>query len=211
MEYYTDREFYIDKGLRGLVLCTRAKELVLMMFEKPGCPYCTGAKPILARLAEHWAGTLRVRSVNLHTYPSLIDMSQQTIAPLTMVPTIILYTNGRPYVMYDGDITEPGLFEFCRSMVAQIRARQTSHNGSRDRDEWGQAGGGSVHGDRERERERDRGGHPGGGGGQGGGAHDPLGTESASRDPQEAAGMGVPYNSVLCDKNRCYLVMDGGQ
>lgn len=161
MDFLTDRDFFIDQGQKGKLLCTRRTDLSLVVFHTPACPYCETAKPILAKIADRWKNVLSVRSVNLTLYPSIVEMSNYTLAPLRSVPTIILYVNGRPYVMYEGDIKEKDMFEFCEAMVQQLRAQQNMSHGmmsSQNRDEWNRTGGGGS-------------GSSGGGGGAESGRH----------------------------------------
>jgi len=205
MDFLTDRDFYIDQGQKGKLLCTRRTDMSLVAFHTPACPYCETAKPILAKIADRWKNVLSVRSVNLITYPSIVEMSAYTLAPLRSVPTIILYVNGRPYVMYEGDIVEKDMFEFCEAMVQQLRAQQNMSHGmmsSQNRDEWNRTGGGNGSGS------------SGGGGGadggrQGGGYAEPTPTLGGEAQPtSQGSNETLPYNVVICDKNRCYLVMD---
>ena len=50
--------------------------------------------------------------VNVSTSKKLVDMTRQTTSPITYVPLLILYVNGRPYMKYDGEKSDTAIRNF---------------------------------------------------------------------------------------------------
>jgi hypothetical protein len=193
LEYHTEKEFYVDKSMRGngLVMCHRSKGQSLVFFFKPDCQHCATAYPHIKRLASEMHNRLQFVMVNLNSHPGLIDMSAQTVHPLEFVPVVVYYHNNRPYAMYDGDIVYDNIRTFATTMCDQIRSHHTRGervDGSEQRDARFGANNNNVitapvSSD-----------------------HEVTDSSGNKLDPKEY-GQGTPYNLVKCDKHRCYLSM----
>jgi hypothetical protein len=55
----------------------------------------------------------------------VIKMSRQSITPLKNVPHIILYVNGRPYKLYEGEFHPDHLGGFIMKIIEQMQEQQS--------------------------------------------------------------------------------------
>src|SRR4051812_4399803 len=105
LSYLNSREFFVQPGKRGHVLCNRVKGMSLVLFYSDSCRHCHSIKPIFKELQKYVPSCV----IALHNIQddgmAVSIMSQQTIAPIKYVPYIVLYINGRPFMRYDGPST----------------------------------------------------------------------------------------------------------
>lgn len=101
-------DFALRRGEQGnlLSLVADLRSLVLILFYSNECPHCDTLINKFKQLPQLMHGCL-FAMVNINRNMSIVEKSQQTVAPITYVPDMILYVNGNPYIRYDGahDIT----------------------------------------------------------------------------------------------------------
>jgi thioredoxin 1 len=68
-----------------------AERPVLVDFSAPNCHPCDVVRPILAGLAEQWAGVLDVVEVDVHAHP---DLGRRY--DVLGTPTLVLFRDGEP-------------------------------------------------------------------------------------------------------------------
>jgi thiol-disulfide isomerase/thioredoxin len=105
--FLTNEDFGITKGTKGPILSNNIKGLSLILFYSTQCNYCQNFIPIFKRLPGTINGC-QFGMINVSQNRQTTELSKQTVAPITYVPYIILYVNGKPYMRYDGpqDINE---------------------------------------------------------------------------------------------------------
>ena len=104
--FLTSQDFNISKGERGSLLCNKIPGFSLILFYSTQCAYCHKVIPIFKQLPQFIRGC-QFAILNVSKNNQLVRMSKSTIAPLEYVPYIILYTEGNPFMRYEGahDIT----------------------------------------------------------------------------------------------------------
>ena len=100
-------DFNITRGAKGDILCNFIPNYSLILFYSTKCPHCQILIPIFKKLPGTINGC-QFGMVNVSTNKKLVELSKDTILPITYVPLIILYVNSKPYMIYKGvnDINE---------------------------------------------------------------------------------------------------------
>ena len=129
--FLSSEDFSIGKGIKGPILCNNIPSLSLILFYSTNCKYCFELMPIFKKLPGMIMGC-QFGIINVSTNKEVINMSNQTIVPIEYIPYILLYVNGRPYIMYKGpsDIAEIG--KFIKEVAHSI---QSNSNNSFMKDE----------------------------------------------------------------------------
>ena len=63
--------------------------------------------------------------INVSKNKDIVRLSKETIAPITYVPYVILYHNGKPYMRYDGPADLKAIQEFIVEVANSIQSRQS--------------------------------------------------------------------------------------
>jgi len=118
----TYKDFFIADGTRGKILCTKVKGICLVMFFSPACDYCKHFLPSFDKLSKTLNGCM-FAIMNVNQNKPIIGMSKNTIIPITYVPYILLYVDGKPFMRYDGPKDENEIkrfiFEITRKFSIQ--------------------------------------------------------------------------------------------
>jgi thiol-disulfide isomerase/thioredoxin len=122
--YLNSNDFYITEGSKGKVLCNYLKDLTFVLFHADAdkCPHCEELIPEFKKLP-HFIQSCKFALVNLNKNQDIIAKSNQTIAPVTYVPYMILYVNGRPFLRYEGNRTLKDLVEFINEVIQRIKSK----------------------------------------------------------------------------------------
>lgn len=118
--FLNDKDFYIGDGIRGQLLYTTVKGIVLVFFSATMCEICQNFIPEFKQLPQMVAGC-QFAIINLSSYPKVFHMSKQTIMPLTEVPYIVLYVNGKPMLRYDDIYDATIIANFISSTVRKLQ------------------------------------------------------------------------------------------
>lgn len=73
----------------------RLPGFVFVMFKMPQCPGCKAIAPVMAQLATE-DRRVSYAMVDISVHKDVVRMSRQTVTPIQAVPTLILYSEGRP-------------------------------------------------------------------------------------------------------------------
>ena len=109
--FLRSQDFTLQKGTKGNILCNSIPGFSLILFYSTQCEYCKTFIPIFKKLP-HSVGGCQFGMINVSHNKNAILLSRNSIAPITVVPYVILYVNGKPYMRYQGpqDIQEIARF-----------------------------------------------------------------------------------------------------
>jgi len=110
--FLTSDDFQLQRGQKGPILCCpNFKGISLILFYSTQCEHCQNIIPIFKRLPGSIGGC-QFGMINVSNNKKCVMLSRETIAPIKVVPYILLYVNGRPYMRYNGPhkIEEIGRF-----------------------------------------------------------------------------------------------------
>lgn len=118
-----NEDFNISKGTKGNILCHSIPGFSLILFYSTQCPHCQVLIPIFKRLPGTIGGC-QFGMCNVSTNKMLIKMSNETISPISFVPNLLLFVNGKPFMRYSGpsDINE--IKRFVIEVAQKIQSKQ---------------------------------------------------------------------------------------
>lgn len=116
-------DFSIQPSTRGgEVLCHEIRGISVILFYSTKCDFCQKLIPIFKRLPGQIGGA-QFGMANVSSDPNIVMMSRKTIAPITYVPLIILFVNGRPFIRLDQSPTEENIKKFVFDVGNKIQAQ----------------------------------------------------------------------------------------
>ena len=113
--FLNDEDFTIGKGTKGPILCTNIPGYSLVLFYSNKCPHCKALDPIFRKLPGTIQGC-QFAMLNVNNSQKCVQLSKNTIAPITYVPCLILHVSGRPFMRYQG----PHDFENIRRFIVEV-------------------------------------------------------------------------------------------
>lgn len=127
--FLTANDFDIKDDNKGnKILEHSVLGFTLVLFYSTNCVHCNKLTPIFKQLPGTLSGCL-FGMINVNKNTLVIKKSEHTITPLTYVPYIILYYNGRPYMRYDGPSTMTDIQTFVRNVTDSIKRQIESEGG----------------------------------------------------------------------------------
>lgn len=121
--YFESDDFTIQRDVKGDMLCHSTPGFCLLLFYSTHCQYCQSLIPIFKSLPTILGGcTFGMLNVSLNK--KCVAISQKTITPITYVPYIVLYINGKPYMTYKGPNTENDIVRFIKDVSNNLQQRQ---------------------------------------------------------------------------------------
>ena len=111
--YLTEKDFEIRQNTKGnlLGLSSESNGMNLILFYSKECKFCDDLLTQFKQLPRLILGC-KFSMLNINHYHNVIEMSKNTISPITYVPDLILYVNGLPYMRYDGSNTKDAIKDF---------------------------------------------------------------------------------------------------
>lgn len=130
--FLTSDDFQLFRGTKGSIMGTSIPGFSLILFYSTQCEHCQTLIPIFKRLPGT-VGGCQFGMINVSHNKSCVMMSRKTIAPIQVVPYIILYVNGKPYMRYKGpqDAKEIARFIVEVSQQAQQNVKRTNKTESK--------------------------------------------------------------------------------
>lgn len=125
--FLSSDDFVLSKGTKGNILCTSIPGFSLILFYSTQCPHCQNLLPIFKRLPGSINGC-QFGIINVSTNKNCIRLSKDTISPITYVPYIILYINGRPFLRYSGPSIESEIRRFVFEVAQKVQSKQKFSN-----------------------------------------------------------------------------------
>lgn len=121
--FLTSADFNVSKGTKGDILCNAIPGFSLILFYSTQCTHCQSLIPIFKKLPGTLGGC-QFGMINVSMNKQCVNMSKGTIAPITYVPYIILYINGRPFMSYKGPPDADEIREFVVEVSENIKNKQ---------------------------------------------------------------------------------------
>jgi len=121
--FLSSDDFYISKGTKGNILCNSIPGFSLVLFYSMQCPHCKNLIPIFKKLPGTIGGC-QFGMINVSTNKECIKMSKETILPITYVPTIILFVNSKPFMIYRGPHVESEIRRFILEVAQKVNNKQ---------------------------------------------------------------------------------------
>jgi len=144
--FLSDQDFSLQQGKKGRILCNNLPGVSLVLFFSKQCEHCGTVFPIFAALPHRIPGC-QFAILNISMFPGVAQKAQQTIAPITHVPFIILYVNGKPFMKYNGKKTYEDISNFVGEVLSRIQSKRNFSSNSKvevEGDELQEYAGGSI-------------------------------------------------------------------
>lgn len=121
--FLSSDDFNIDAGSKGPLLCCNGlRGFSLIFFYSTQCVYCQNFIPIFKKLPGTIGGC-QFAMINVSKNKDVIRLSRESIAPITYVPYICLYVNGKPFIRYEGPHDEGELRRFIVDVATKLQNR----------------------------------------------------------------------------------------
>jgi len=121
--FLDSEDFHITKGTKGNIMCHNIPGFTLVLFYSTQCTYCKTLIPIFKKLPGTIGGC-QFGMINVTTNKKCVSLSRETITPITYVPYIILYINGRPFMCYKGPHDIKEIHRFIVEVSQKMQNRQ---------------------------------------------------------------------------------------
>ena len=128
--FLSENDFSIQQGKKGYILCTNLPSISLVLFYSKQCNSCNDTIPIFQRLPQLVYGC-QFSLLNVSNNMGVVAMSNKTSVPLTHVPFIILYVNGKPFMKYNGPKTLKDIANFVNEVLSRIKSTNNFSSNSR--------------------------------------------------------------------------------
>lgn len=125
-------DFYVTNGTKGTILCNKIKRLSLIMFYVTECQYYGQYIPIFKVLPTYLNGC-HFGIINLSQNFGVVEMSRKTVLPITAVPLILLFVDGKPYWQYSGSANIDEISNFVIQMSQEIDKRYSTMGSTNSR------------------------------------------------------------------------------
>lgn len=135
--FLTSADFSIQKGSKGNIMCHQIPGFSLILFYSTHCTHCQTLIPVFKRLPGTIGGC-QFGMINVSTNKECIAMARNTIAPIKYVPYIVLYVNGKPFMVYKGPYDSGEISRFVIEVANSLRKkRQFSSSKQEDKKQQG--------------------------------------------------------------------------
>ena len=121
--FLTSEDFQLSRGTKGPVMGHSIPGFSLILFYSTQCEHCQSLIPIFKKLPGT-VGGCQFGMINVSHNKKCVIMSRETSSPIQVVPYIILYVNGKPYMRYKGPHDAGEIARFI--VEVSRRARQSS-------------------------------------------------------------------------------------
>ena len=130
--FLTTEDFSIQRAVRGgYIMCTNnIQGFCLILFYSTECQYCQSLIPIFKRLPGS-VGGCQFGMINVSNNKQCVIMSRNTIAPIKVVPYIVLYINGKPHMRYNGPYVAEEIGRFIVEVARKVQSQETSDKDER--------------------------------------------------------------------------------
>lgn len=122
---FLDRKHFrvVDGPNNNKLLGMNVLGFSMVLFYSKKCSHCHTFIPIFKQIPKTISGC-KFAMINVSNNPEVAKMSESTITPITYVPYIIFYINGKPFMRYDGPRTEQAIKNFIIEVSKKLKNKQ---------------------------------------------------------------------------------------
>lgn len=120
--FLSSEDFSIVNGTKGTIMVTNIPGFSLILFYSTQCRHCQELIPVFKTLPGTIGGC-QFGMINVSQNKTCISMSKDTIAPVTVVPYLVLYINGKPYMRYQGPHDAKEIARFIIEISKKIQQK----------------------------------------------------------------------------------------
>ena len=120
--FLTAEDFNLQRGTKGGIMCTNIPGFSLVLFYSTQCQHCQTLIPIFKKLPGTIGGC-QFGMINVSHNKRCVLMSRETIAPIKVVPYILLFVNGRPYMRYKGPHDKREITRFIIEVSKKVQSK----------------------------------------------------------------------------------------
>jgi thiol-disulfide isomerase/thioredoxin len=121
--FLTSDDFQVQRGTKGNIMCHGIPGFSLILFYSTHCTHCQTLIPIFKKMPGTINGC-QFGMINVSTNRKCVQMSKNSIAPVSYVPYIVLYINGRPFMVYKGPYDEGEIRRFIIEVANSVQKKQ---------------------------------------------------------------------------------------
>lgn len=121
--FLTSDDFQLQRGAKGNIMCHGIPGFSLILFYSTHCTHCQTLIPIFKKMPGTINGC-QFGMINVSSNRACVQMSKDTIAPVAYVPYIVLYINGRPFMVYKGPYDESEIRRFIVEVANNVQKKQ---------------------------------------------------------------------------------------
>lgn len=116
-------DFTLQQGTKGPIMGHGIPGFSLILFYSTFCDACKSILPVFKRLPGTFNGC-SFGIINVSTNKRCVEMSRGTIAPIKYVPYIVLYIQGKPFMVYKGPPDDNEIRNFIREVANSVQKKQ---------------------------------------------------------------------------------------
>lgn len=121
-------DFRIEQDAKGPLLCHRQGGLCLILFYSRQCESCKRFLPKFKTLPGSSPCFFGMVDID-RAQRRIVRLSEQTVSPITFVPDLILYVDGRPIVRYRGPREIEEILRFISEATQRMQHGQNFTKG----------------------------------------------------------------------------------
>ena len=121
--FLSSEDFVVAKGSKGDILCHGIPGFSLILFYSTQCSHCQQLIPIFKGLPGTIGGC-QFGMINVSSNKKCVNMSRDTIAPISYVPYIVLYIQGKPFMRYNGPHESSEIRRFVIEVANKVQSKQ---------------------------------------------------------------------------------------
>lgn len=120
--FLSSDDFNVQQGQRGKILCTQIKGFSVILFYSVQCDHCQTLIPIFKTLPQYFAG-FQFGMINISNNKNVIMMAKDTIAPITYVPYVLFFVDGKPFMQYSGPYELSEIRRFITEVANDVKSK----------------------------------------------------------------------------------------
>ena len=122
--FLTTEDFNTQNGVKGPIMCTNIQGFSVILFYSTECQHCQSLIPIFKRLPGS-VGGCQFGMINVSLNKQCVMLSRNTIAPIKVVPYIVLYINGKPHMRYNGPYVAEEIGRFIVEVASKVQKQDS--------------------------------------------------------------------------------------
>lgn len=123
--FLTTDDFQLVQGTKSKIMTHNTRGFSLILFYSTQCVHCKDLIPIFKQLPGK-VGGCQFGMINISQNKQVIMMSRDTTASIEVVPYIILYINGKPYMRYQGPNKIEEISRFIVEVAQKIQSKSAN-------------------------------------------------------------------------------------